>query len=166
MTRFAILMAVALALGAPAAHAAWKPLVTPAEAAALIGADAVVIDIRAPEAFAAGHVAGAVNLPYPAWRGPAENPGALVEGEAVQALLRKAGATPASTVIVLNEGRDSLDFGAAARVYWTVKSAGISNVTILNGGLTAWQGAGLALSTIAREPAPSAAEFALSGAWT
>ncbi len=37
-------------------------LITPTELAALPAEDIVIIDTRAPEAFAAGHIAGAVNL--------------------------------------------------------------------------------------------------------
>jgi thiosulfate/3-mercaptopyruvate sulfurtransferase len=37
-------------------------LISPAELAALPAEEIVIIDTRAPEAFAAGHIAGAVNL--------------------------------------------------------------------------------------------------------
>ena len=39
-----------------------KVLVTPAELQAMMGPDVVVIDTRSPDAYAAGHIPGAVNV--------------------------------------------------------------------------------------------------------
>ncbi len=39
-----------------------KVLVTPAELQGTIGPDVVVIDTRSPDAYAAGHIPGAVNV--------------------------------------------------------------------------------------------------------
>ncbi|MCL5777267.1 rhodanese-like domain-containing protein [Limibaculum sp. FT325] len=166
MTRFAILLAAALAFGAPATADTWTPLVTPAEAEALIEDEAVVIDIRSVKDYAAGHLETAVNLPYHAWRGPEDNPGALIDDAKVSALLREAGIEPATPVIVTNAGRDSLDFGAAARVYWTLKSAGVERVAILNGGLAAWTRDGRGLSSAEWSNIPSDANFTLAPDWT
>jgi len=79
MTRLAMFLAVSLALGTPAAAGDWRPLVTPAEAAELMAADAVVIDIRSVKDYAQGHLETAVNVPYHAWRGPEDNPGELID---------------------------------------------------------------------------------------
>ena len=66
MLRLFLSLVVVLGLGAgSAAAAAWNKLVTPAQLSALIGAGGVtVLDIRSPKAYAAGHVAGALNAPY------------------------------------------------------------------------------------------------------
>jgi thiosulfate/3-mercaptopyruvate sulfurtransferase len=50
-------------------------------------------------------------------------------------------------VIVASSGKDASDFGAAARVYWTLKVLGLQNLSVLNGGLMAWQTAGFSLDT-------------------
>ena len=39
------------------------------------------------------------------------------------------------------------NFGSAAFVYWTLKSAGFENLTILNGGIKGWSEAGLPVSS-------------------
>src|SRR6056297_738473 len=71
---------LAMALVPLAAQAANGPLTTPAALGdALDGAQApVVLDIRAPGAYARGHIPGARNAPYGLFRGPADNPGQLV----------------------------------------------------------------------------------------
>jgi thiosulfate/3-mercaptopyruvate sulfurtransferase len=42
--------------------------------------------------------------------------------------------------------KTATDFGNAARAYWTLKSLGMTRLSILNGGLTAWRAAGLPVS--------------------
>ncbi len=168
LTRFTA-AALCGALAAPAAahhDAEWTPLLAPAALAEMAEhGDVTLIDIRAPKDYAAGHVEGALNAPYPAWRGPKENPGAPLTDAALTDLLRSLGLTPDSAVIVTYEGKDQTDFGAAARVYWTLKSAGLSRIAILNGGLAAWKKADLPLSTDTASVAPSDATFTLSGEW-
>ena len=114
----------------------------------------VVLDIRDPKSYAAGHIAGALNAPYGTWRGPEGNPGELPSLENLTKLVQRLGLTPDSKVIVVSSGKDATDFGAAARVYWTLKVLGLQNLSVLNGGLKAWQAAGFDLST---QPATAAA---------
>lgn len=151
------------------------PLVTPEELAAALQSEApLVLDIRAPGApagqpdaggFAAGHIPGAVNAPYARFRGPAENPGRVPDEAALTELLQSVGVTPDRPVVIVHQGSDATDFGAAARVYWTLKSAGLTELSILNGGLNAWTEAGLPLSTEAVAPQPSRIEVRFSDAW-
>ena len=49
---------------------------------------------------------------------------------------------PDTPVVVVHQGTNQTDFGAAARVYWTLKSSGIAPLAILNGGMNAWAAAG------------------------
>jgi thiosulfate/3-mercaptopyruvate sulfurtransferase len=44
-------------------------------------------------------------------------------------------------VVIVPAGVHATDFGAAARVYWTLKIAGHPAVSILDGGFAAWQSA-------------------------
>src|SRR6202008_2594628 len=46
------------------------------------------------------------------------------------------------------------DFGAAARIYWTLKAAGHPAISILDGGFAAWQAAGLPVESGKNTPAP------------
>ncbi|SEO02228.1 thiosulfate/3-mercaptopyruvate sulfurtransferase [Paracoccus alcaliphilus] len=142
------------------------PLLTPDELQALNGQpDApLVLDIRG-EDYAQGHIEGAVSAPYDLFRGPAENPGALVPEDQLQAVLRDLGVTLERPVVVVHQGSDDSDFGAAARVYWTLKSSGVSHLAILNGGMGAWAAAGLPLETKPNAPVPSEVEITFSDRW-
>ncbi|GAB3448449.1 rhodanese-like domain-containing protein [Massilia solisilvae] len=145
------------AFAAPAAPAADNPVVKPAELKPLIEqADVRVLDIRAPKDYAAGHIPGAVNTPYAAYRGPADNAGALPAETRLTELLRQAGITADTRVIVAHAGNDHTDFGAAARVYWTLKVGGLTRLSILDGGTLGWKAAGGALDTAAPKIAPTA----------
>ena len=166
--------AAAAALAGPAL-ADLGPLVTPAELAEALKVDApLVLDIRAPRApegqanehtFSAGHIPGAVNAPYATFRGPKDNPGQLPDDAALTALLQGLGVTAERPVVVVHDGADASDFGAAARVYWTLKSSGLEELSILNGGVRGWVQAGFELSTVPVEPVPSAIEVSFSDQW-
>jgi thiosulfate/3-mercaptopyruvate sulfurtransferase len=69
--------------------------------------------------------------------------------------VRSLGIDAATPVVVVYEGSNSTDFGAAARVYWTLKAAGVQNLSILNGGVKAWRAANLPLVTEVPAVAPS-----------
>lgn len=111
----------------------------------LAAPNTVVIDIRDPKSYAAGHIAGSLSAPYGSWRGPASNPGELPSIGNLTKIVQRLGLTPDTHVIVTSSGKDETDFGAAARVYWTLKVLGLHNLSVLNGGLKAWQAAGLTL---------------------
>src|SRR5690554_1331307 len=118
-TRLASLLLLAAGLLAgPLAHALEQP-------AALLGAedlkplvgrsDVRLLDIRAPQDYAAGHVPGAVNTPYGQYRGPADNPGKLPTAKQLTQVLRRAGVTADQHVVVLHGGRNSNEFGEIGR---------------------------------------------------
>ena len=156
----------ALVLSASAAMADWRPLLDAPAAPEVIAAEApVILDIRSPKAYAAGHIEGAVNVPYAAWRGPAQNPGALISDDKLTLLLSDAGVEPDVPVLVTYQGKGTLDFGSAARVYWTLKSAGVTRIAILNGGIQAWTAAGHGLSTDAGSNFPSDFSFTFAPDW-
>ncbi|MEL6979691.1 MAG: rhodanese-like domain-containing protein [Pseudomonadota bacterium] len=161
----------ALAQSAPAP--AWSPLIEPAALAKLAAeADPLILDIRGltrkggPSFYEIGHVPGAVAAPYGLWRGPAANPGQPLTEAAVTELLRALGAQTDRPTIVVSQGDSSSDFGAAARVYWTLKSAGVERIAILNGGALGWLASGRPLSFEATAPTPSAIEVTLDPRWT
>ncbi|MGR3464048.1 sulfurtransferase [Limimaricola sp.] len=141
------------------------PLVSAEELAGLLDTTApLVLDIRG-DAYAEGHVEGAVSAPYGLFRGPAENPGRVPSDEELTKVLRELGVTADRPVVITHQGRDETDFGAAARVYWTLKSSGFSDLAILNGGVGAWQAAGNTLSTEAVDPEESAITVSFSDQW-
>lgn len=114
-----------------------------------------IIDIRSPEDYAAGHIAGAVSAPYELWRGPANNPGQLADHAEFEKLLRQLGLTEQQAIVVYSSGVDETDFGAAARVYWTLKYLGLTDLSVLNGGFQQWQLAQHAISNDATQVSAS-----------
>jgi thiosulfate/3-mercaptopyruvate sulfurtransferase len=167
MLRLSLALIVVIGLSAAKAVAAgWSKLVTPAELSALIGAGQItVLDIRSPKAYRAGHIAGALNAHYGSWRGPKDNPGARLDNGRLTERLQSLGVEPGERVVVTYQGNSTTDFGAAARVYWTLKSAGLTEIAILNGGVSSWTAAGQGLSTDAVSAEHSATDFSLSGEW-
>lgn len=168
MNRFIAVAVAATLLSSPGfAQSAdgFGPLVTSEELAGLLDTTApLVLDIRG-DAYAEGHVEGAVSAPYGLFRGPAENPGQVPSEEKLTEVLRSLGVTTDRPVVITHQGSDETDFGAAARVYWTLKSSGVSNLAILNGGVGAWKAAGNTLSTEVVEPEASAITVSFSDQW-
>ncbi|WP_057091720.1 sulfurtransferase [Comamonas thiooxydans] len=154
LTSYALVLG--LGLGTSAWALAAQPLLNPEQLQPLLlQADVRLIDIRDPKAFEAGHIAQAANAPYGKWRGPATNPGELPDQAKLVALVQSLGLTPATHAIVISSGADATDFGAAARVYWTLKSLGLQELSIVNGGMKAWESAGKPLGKTQVQIAPS-----------
>jgi rhodanese-related sulfurtransferase len=86
--------------------------------------DAVVIDTRAEEDFARGHILGAVSMPF------ATLQDRLAELEAYRGR---------PVIVYCEHGRQSGQAGAA------LKKNGFERIVGLAGGLAAWRGAGLPL---------------------
>lgn len=125
---------------------AWaaQPLLTPKELNSTdYKTNVRVIDIRPAKKYAAGHIPDAVSAPYATWRGPADNPGKLPSKDDLTSLVRSLGLDADTHAVVVSSGKDASDFGASARVYWTLKYLGLNNLSILNGGYKAWENNGL-----------------------
>jgi thiosulfate/3-mercaptopyruvate sulfurtransferase len=118
--------------------------------------DVVVLDVRwalttantaaGRDDYDAGHLPGAffvdldTELAAPAGAG-GRHP--LPDPLVVQAMLRRAGITPSSRVVVY-DGKESY---AAARAWWVLRWAGVPDVRVLDGGYAAWLAAGLPVTT-------------------
>lgn len=83
--------------------------------------DILVVDVRSPDEFACGHIAGALNLPLDGLRARIAS-----LGKDIEAYRR----TPVY-IICLTDARS----GAAARIFRTV---GFSQLAVLKGGMTRW----------------------------
>jgi thiosulfate/3-mercaptopyruvate sulfurtransferase len=139
------LIALLSGLLVSASAMAAQPLLTPAELQAQLDNPGVrVIDIRDPKSYANNHIPGAVNAPYGKWRGPATNPGELPALTELTKLVQSLGLDPSVHAVVVSSGADATDFGASARVYWTLKVLGLHELSVLNGGMKAWAQQGLA----------------------
>ena len=96
--------------------------------------------------YQAGHMPGAIYLNtdecengYPRWH--------LKSVNELQNVIGSLGITPDTTVIV--SGKQTI---AAARIWWILNYAGVSDVRILDGGFAAWQAAGFASETKINTP--------------
>lgn len=97
--------------------------------------------------FAAGHIPGALPAPYGKFRGTKTNPGQLPDEKEFSAFLSGLGLQKNQPIVIVSEGKTGTDFGAAARVYWTLKIAGFEDLAVLDGGLGAWLAAKKPLAT-------------------
>lgn len=162
-----LLSAIALVVGFVTAASAttFQPLVGSQElAASLKTTQPVLLDIRA-EGYEEGHVDDAISAPYGLFRGPKENPGQVVDVEQLEETFEKLGLKLDDTIVVISDGKTSTDFGAAARVYWTLKSTGFTDLAILNGGHAAWTNAGFAISKETKVLEPTELDLTFDEKW-
>ncbi|MEO9776531.1 sulfurtransferase [Roseibium sp.] len=124
----------------------------------------VVIDTRAPEAYAAGHIPGAVNLhdifTYLATSSPegiAELRGKFAEE------FGSVGLSGAETAVIYEQSMAS-GFGQSCRGYFLLQYLGYPKIKVLHGGYEAWVAAGLSQSTDAATPSPRVFPASDSGA--
>lgn len=150
----------------PATTSSLAPLSSPDDLAELIRTgDPLVLDIRGDK-VEDGRIPGAVSAPYGSFRGPKENPGELLSDARFTEVFRSLGIEEDRPTVIVHQGRDETDFEAAARVYWTLKSAGVQNISILNGGMNAWLATGTpAVQKTASDPSPSDFTVTLSDRW-
>ena len=143
-----------------------EPLVEPADLQSTAMDKApIILDIRG-KAYAKGHIEGAISAPYALFRGPDENPGQIVPVDQLETVYEDLGLSMDRPIIIVSEGDSDSDFGSAARVYWTLKSSGFSDLSILNGGMTAWSKAGLAVDNTPVEPEPTELDITWDNRWT
>ncbi len=124
------------------------------------GGNVVIIDTRNPDAYAAGHIPGAVNLheifTYLAMSTP-EAMGELRQKFADA--FGKAGLGGGETAVLYEESMNS-GFGQSCRGYFLLKFLGYPKAMVLHGGFAAWTAASLPVST--EVPAPAAKTFPVS----
>ncbi len=123
----------------------------------------VVLDVRSAidgggaEAYAQAHIPGAVHSDYDkaGWRVTRNGvPFMLPNKAGLEKLIGETGIDEDAHVVVVPAGVSATDFGAAARVYWTLKIAGHPAVSILDGGFAAWQAAAYPVESGKVTPAP------------
>ena len=114
------------------------------DGATLRDARICLVDLRSPEAYAAGHIPGAVS-------GSAvllnrfEPPmgGLMPEPDAVNSLLKHIGANLGDQIVAYDGGKET----AAARLMWVMDAYGYEVGSWLSGGFTEWVSQGLPVTT-------------------
>lgn len=148
----------------------WTTLVDAADLAATLGqAGTRVLDARATasgavrvmdarfaladpqsgaQAYAQGHIPGALhadlNRDLADLRKTGQGRHPLPDSDTFAATLGRWGIAPDTPVVVYDAADGSM---AAARLWWLLRLMGHARVAVLDGGVAAWQAAGLALTT-------------------
>jgi thiosulfate/3-mercaptopyruvate sulfurtransferase len=118
----------------------------------------VLVDARAPEAYAAGHIAGAINAPWQTFASvgvgkPGDNDwGTLLPASEIGKKLGELGADATKPIVVY---ADPTGWGEDGRVVWTLRSVGIEDARMMDGGFPAWTAGGNASSTDAVKLEPA-----------
>jgi thiosulfate/3-mercaptopyruvate sulfurtransferase len=140
-----------------------RVLITATELVTLIeaGEPLTILDVRwqvdAPDGRAAylqGHIPGAVyvsledELSDHTIAGRGRHP--LPSGRSIEAAARRWGIRQDGLVVVY----DDWNRAGSARAWWVLSAAGLENIRILDGGLSAWRSAGRSLETGPGNPQP------------
>jgi thiosulfate/3-mercaptopyruvate sulfurtransferase len=124
----------------------------------------VIIDTRDEKAYKAKHITGAINTTWqPFTDMEAKKPGdkgwgTLLPPNKLANIIGKLGIDGSKPVVVY--GNSPEGWGEDGRVAWTLKSAGLKDVKILNGGWKAWETKGYPAD--ANIPTVAPANFTIS----
>lgn len=136
-------LGVVLAMGvvglARPGRAANGPLVTAEALAELVQqtpASVRVVDVRAKDAYAAGHIAGAAWADIGLWKTKSLADGGLADMEFWNEQLGALGVDSQSSVVVVGDAITN-----ASRGWWLLRYLGVREVRVLDGGVAAWNSA-------------------------
>lgn len=143
-----------LLLAVPAFAAQSNAVISAGELNGFVDSEGVVIiDVRAADAYGAGHIPGAVSVQTSEFFEELAGVKQMAAGpEKFSALLSKTGVAEESQVVIYSAGND---FKHAARLWWTFHIYGHQNAQLLDGGFDTWVAAGYDVSTDPVTPAAS-----------
>lgn len=119
----------------------------------------VIIDTRSPDAYAAGHIPGAVNVHDIFTYLATSTPEGIAELKTKFAdAFGAAGLSGKETAVIYEQSMNS-GFGQSCRGYFLLSMLGYPKVTVLHGGYDAWAMKGLPITTDAAAPTPSSFEI-------
>ena len=146
MRRWLLGLVVVLASGGAFA----QTIVDLAQAQQAIARGALLWDARGKEAFAKGHIPGAVNIGDPTVTLRDDKTEDYLPTAEIEKLLGAAGIDPAREVIVYGgRGLPSVYFAQL-----TLRYFGAAKARVFHDGIDAWRAAGLPVSTAAAKPTP------------
>lgn len=133
-------------------------LISAADLAAMMASEpTVLIDTRNPDAYAAGHIPGAVNVHEIFTYLATSTPEGIEELKSKFAdAFGKAGLSGKETAVIYEQSMNS-GFGQSCRGYFLLSMLGYPRIKVLHGGFDAWMAAGLPVT--AEAPSPTAADF-------
>ncbi|MEO1306617.1 MAG: sulfurtransferase [Pseudomonadota bacterium] len=134
-------------------------LISPAELQAMPVGDIVIIDTRDPDSYAAGHIAGAVNLHDIFTYLATSTPEGMAElTDKFASAFGGAGLDGEKTAVLYEQSMNT-GFGQSCRGYYLLSYLGYTKIKVLHGGIAAWEAASLPLTTDV--PEPTAATFTI-----
>jgi thiosulfate/3-mercaptopyruvate sulfurtransferase len=161
---FALAAMMSLALAIPSHAESVTPLVRAGWLKQhLKDPDVFVLDIRSAidgggvEAYQKGHIPGAIHSDYDkaGWRVTRGGvPFMLPTLPELEKLIGELGIDEDTHVVVVPAGVHYTDFGSGARTYWTLKVAGVTKLSILDGGYAAWTAEQNATESGPSKPSP------------
>lgn len=132
------LSALAIAVAAAAPNSTSALLVATKDVDTL--KDALLLDVRPADAYAAAHIPGALNLDVSALSETRDNVAGLLKPlDQVRKALGDAGVDPAKRIVVYSAMDKPSDISSAARMFWILEYIGYEKVSVLDGGFTKWQ---------------------------
>jgi thiosulfate/3-mercaptopyruvate sulfurtransferase len=137
-------------------HANAHLLVTPEELSSMIAGHGatrpLILDLRPPEAYTAGHIPGAIHIDLWGLSLIDTDPAPLQAFMwMIEHVLAVHGVNAATPVVVYDEQSGI----RAARAFWFLEYFGHPSVRLLDGGYNAWAAAGLDVTRDAAPPPPS-----------
>jgi len=121
-------------------------LISPAELASMMkSGNTVVIDTINPDAYAAGHVPGAINIHDIFTYLATSTPEGVAELKSKFAeAFGNAGLSGKETAVFYEQSMNS-GFGQSCRGYYLSQLLGYPSAKVLHGGIDAWAGVGLSM---------------------
>lgn len=105
--------------------------------------DVAIVDARAAEAYAAGHIPGALHLdPATLSEERSGVVGLLKPVAELSPVLSALGLDPAKQVVVYSAMATPEDLSTAARLFWILEYVGFEHVAVLDGGFAKWSAEG------------------------
>ncbi len=99
----------------------------------------IVIDIRGLQEYQAGHIPGAINVPFPSWITTRNGLDLEIPDEvALFKTIGDAGTGTGSRVVIVNKADNPYPLADANRVADTFIFAGVSDTAVLDGGYDIW----------------------------
>ncbi len=132
-------------------------LISAADLVPMIEAEpTVIIDTRSPDAYAAGHIPGAVNVHEIFTYLATSTPEGIEELKSKFAdTFGKAGLSGTETAVIYEQSMNS-GFGQSCRGYFLLSMLGYPKIKVIHGGFDAWAAAKLPVTADVPSPTPAA----------